>query len=68
MSRLGLFLFSESENIVDDYVYYLLDDLTQNIDYLCVIVTNEDCKNHFEKYSDDIIRVNNWKEIGDVLL
>ena len=55
MSRLGLFLFSEPKNIVDDYVYYLLDDLTRNVDQFCVIVNNFECKKYFERYSDDII-------------
>ncbi len=70
MSRLGLFLFSESENIVDDYVYYLLDDLRKNIDYLCVILTDSECKKSFEKYSDDIIvksshdvAIEIWKDV-----
>lgn len=70
MRRLGLFLFSESENIVDDYVYYLLDDLTQNIDHLCVIVTDLKCKKSFEKYCEDILvkssqdmEIEIWKDV-----
>ena len=69
MSRLGLFLFSEPKNIVDDYVYYLLDDLTRNVDQFCVIVNNFECKKYFERYSDDIIiksedaDIEIWKDV-----
>lgn len=70
MRRLGLFLFSDSENIIDDYVYYLLDDLTQNLDHLCVIVMDLKCKKSFEKYCDDILVKSNqdmgigiWKDV-----
>lgn len=55
MRRLGLFLFTDSDNIVDDYIYYLLDDLTQNLNNLCVIVNNFEFKKSFEKYTEDII-------------
>ena len=61
MERLGLFLFNSSSNIVDDYIFYLLDDLTQNVNRLCVVVNNLECKKSFEKYTDDVIVNSNFK-------
>ena len=70
MNRLGLFLFSDSENTVDDYIYYLLDDLTQNTSQLCVIVNDNQCKKFFKRYTDDIIvnskfdtNIEIWKDV-----
>ena len=68
MNRLGLFLFYDSDGIVDDYVKYLLDDMNQHLSDLCIIVngelTSEGMKT-FEKYSDKIIiRSNKGFDVG----
>lgn len=66
MDRLGLFLFSESNNFVDDYVYYLLDDLTQNVTHLCVIVNDSKCVESFKEYTDDVIVNSNFNVEIDI--
>ncbi len=39
MKRFGIFLCFDAEGIIDDYIYYLLDDICKNLDDL-VIVSN----------------------------
>ena len=41
MKRLGIFSFSEESGIVDDYVLYLLRDISQSLDELCIISNDE---------------------------
>lgn len=36
-TRLGIFLFFDDEGYVDDYVKYLLDDITENFDELAIV-------------------------------
>ena len=68
MNRLGLFLFFDSEGIVDDYVKYLLDDMNKNLSHLCIIVNGEllpESRKIFENYTDDIlIRSNQGFDVG----
>ena len=72
MDRLGLFLFYDSEGIVDDYVQYMLDDMVQNLTDLCIIVNGElspEGKDILENYTENIITRSNlgfdvgaWKD------
>ncbi len=68
MNRLGLFLFFDSEGIVDDYVQYLLDDMMENLCELCIIVNGEltsQGRKVFEKYTDKILmRSNKGFDVG----
>lgn len=68
MNRLGLFLFFDSEGIVDDYVRYLLDDMNENLSHLCIIVNGElssQGRRILESYTDDIlIRSNKGFDVG----
>ena len=38
-SRLGIFIFYDKDNIIDDYVIYMLDSLTEAVNEL-IIVSN----------------------------
>ena len=58
MKRLGLFLYFDSEGIVDEYIEYLLNDINQELSHLCVIVNgklNSEGEEIFKKYTDDIL-------------
>lgn len=60
--RLGLFIFYDKDNQVDDYVQYLLKDITENLDHLTIISNSPlDKKNYalLSKYSKDIIEREN---------
>ena len=56
--RLGLFIFYDRDGIVDDYVEYLLQDISENFTRL-VILSNSTLEvseqKKLEKYSSDII-------------
>ena len=65
MKRLGVFLYN-NKNPVDDYIQYLLDDITPNLSHLCVIMENNmNNKDLFKKYSEDIF-INNDKKSMDI--
>lgn len=71
-SRLGIFVFYDSEGIVGGYVDYLLDDLSKNLTDLCVICNGKlspEGRVIFEKFASKIIVRENkgfeataWKE------
>ena len=74
MKKLGLFLFNNDNNHVDDYIRHLLEDITPNLSHLCVIINNNgDNEVHvhdvFEEYTDDIFitdkfkNMDIWKEV-----
>lgn len=56
--RLGIFIFYDRDNIVDDYVLYLLNDICSNFSHLTIISNSqlqETEKQKLEKFSEDII-------------
>ncbi len=56
--RLGVFIFYDRDNIVDDYVLYLLNDICSNFSHLTIISNselNETEKKKLEIFSKDII-------------
>ena len=58
MKRLGLFVFYDKDNYVDDYVLYMLDDLKKNINDLIIICNcklNNIEKSKLKKYTNKII-------------
>ncbi len=71
MRRLGIFLFNNSNGLVDDYIHYLLNDITLNLNHLCIIINNDDgTEDILKKYTEDIYINNNcyenidiWKEV-----
>lgn len=68
MDRLGLFLFYDSEGIVDDYVTYMLEDMMKNLSHLCILVNGEltsQGRKAFEKFTDHIlVRSNRGFDVG----
>lgn len=62
IKRLGIFVFYDKDNIVDDYVIHLLDDFVKNVSSLVIISNsklNEENKNKLLKYSTNIIERDN---------
>ena len=58
LKRLGIFSCYDSEGIIDDYIIYLLDDISKNLDELCIVSTGnltDESINKLEKYSSHII-------------
>lgn len=58
MKRMGLFIIYDAEGIVDDYVYYLLDKLSEYIDTFHIIVNGKIKKEYKERlrnYTNKII-------------
>lgn len=56
--RLGIFVFFDSEGIVDPYVTYLLDDMVRNLTKLIIVcngVLSVEGRRVFEQYTDTII-------------
>lgn len=68
MNRLGLFLFYDTEGIVDDYVKYLLEDMNRNLSHLCILVNGEltsEGRKSLENFTDHIlIRSNHGFDVG----
>ena len=68
MDRLGLFLFYDSEGIVDDYVTYMLEDMMKNLSHLCILVNGDltsEGRKAFEKFTDHIlVRSNRGFDVG----
>lgn len=72
-NRLGIFVFFDKEGIVDDYVTYLLDDLSKHLKDLVIVCNGKitsNGKKKLEKYSDQIFVRSNigfdvsaWKEV-----
>lgn len=62
VNRLGIFVFYDKDNIVDDYVCYLLDDFVKNVNHL-VIISNSKLdkkeKKKFDKYDVEYIEREN---------
>lgn len=59
LKRLGIFLCFDKDGIIDDYITYLLDDISENLDKLIIVsngsLTDESVKK-LNKYTDsDII-------------
>ena len=60
-NRLGIFFFYDKKGIVDKYVTYLLDDLTQNLKDLIIVVNgqlNQENLSLLEPYGKVIQREN----------
>lgn len=58
LTRIGIFLFRDEEGIVDDYVKYLLDDISQNLEELYIVVNGaltEEGRRCFEIYTQNIV-------------
>lgn len=58
MRRGCIYFFYDGEGIVDNYITYLLDDLTQNIDELVIVCNgqlSDDGRKKFERYNCEII-------------
>ncbi|MCM1143814.1 MAG: rhamnan synthesis F family protein [Blautia sp.] len=58
LSRIGIFLFRDEEGIVDDYVKYLLNDISQDLEELYIVVNGaltEAGQKCFEKYTKNIV-------------
>ena len=58
MKRLGIFFCNEKNGIIDDYITYLLEDISQNLEELCIVSNKEltkNSQNKLKKYADTII-------------
>ena len=57
MKRIGIFFCHDESGIIDEYVYYLLDDICENLDELCIVSTVDlsDYEETLAKYTNDII-------------
>lgn len=68
VSRLGVFLFWDSDGVVDDYVTYLLDDITKELKDLVIVVNgylSDEGKAKFQKYTTKILyRGNTGFDVG----
>lgn len=66
--RLGIFIFYDKDNIIDDYVIYMLDSLTEAVNELIIVSNSKLDKKElskFEKYTDKIhIRENKGLDAG----
>ena len=56
--RLGIFCFFDRDGIADEYVEYLLGDLTKNLEKLIIVING--CVNHnsiqmFERYAGQVV-------------
>ena len=63
MKRLGIFHCFDCDGIIDDYIYYLLDDICENLDELIIVANgfiNDESFFKLSRYSDNdiIIRDN----------
>ncbi len=74
MKRLGIFCCYDANGIIDDYIYYLLNDINKNLDDLFIVSNgflNKESIYKLNKYTDnDIIFRDNvgfdasaWKEV-----
>jgi len=72
MKRLGIFFCYDKEKIIDEYVFYLLEDICKNLDDLCIISNFDlsDYEGSLNKFTKDIIFKSNiklnaiaWKEV-----
>jgi len=68
MNRIGIFLTYDTDSIVDEYIEYMLNDLSNVIDKI-IIVSNgplsKEGRKVFEKYSNDIlVRENKGFDFG----
>lgn len=75
MKRIGIFCFYDKDGIVDEYIEFLLDELSRCLSRLVVVVNgeiNDKGKRIFKKYTDEIyIRENKGFDGGaykDVLI
>ena len=62
MKRLGVFVFYDKDNIVDDYVIYLLEDMCKNLDDLVILsnsTLNKQEKKKLLKFTNKIIEREN---------
>lgn len=58
MKRLGIFLCFDKEGIIDDYITYLLDDISKNLDELFIVSNgelNSKSIDKLKKYTDSDI-------------
>ena len=65
MKRLGIFLFNNQRGIIEDYIRFLLDDITPNLSHLCIIANNKLDEGTAFEYTKDIF-VNNEHEDIDI--
>ena len=70
MKRLGIFLFNNQNGFVEDYIRFLLDDITSNLSHLCIIANVKlDDGTSFEEYTNDIFvndgheNIDIWREV-----
>lgn len=66
MDKLGIFLFNNHDELVAEYIRYLLDDIAPNLSHMCIIINNNMFHNIdiLKKYTDDIYINYNHKNIG----
>lgn len=68
MRRACIYFFYDADGIVDDYVPYLLNDLTESIDELVVVVNGkltDEGRDKFLKFTDHVIvRPNDELDVG----
>lgn len=58
MKRLGIFVFYDKDGIVDNYIDYLLEDLSKSLSDLIIVVNgilNDNGKKIFLRYTDRIV-------------
>lgn len=74
MKRLGIFSFTDESGIVDDYIIYLLNDISQNLDELCIVSNSELTQENYDKLRkftpsnivfkiDNEFDVNAWRDV-----
>ena len=66
--RLGIFVFYDSEGIVDDYVLYLLDDIMENLEDLVIVcngILNAESRRKLYRYTKNlVVRENKGLDAG----
>lgn len=61
MKRLGIFYCFDEDGIIDEYIIYLLNDIFQNLDELCIVYNGDLTDESIEKlkiFTNDIIQSN----------
>ena len=50
--RLGIFIFYDKDNIIDDYVIYMLDSLTEAVNELIIVSNSKLDKKELSKSNE----------------
>lgn len=66
MKRLGIFYCFDEDGIIDEYIIYLLNDIFQNLDELCIVYNGDLTDESIEKLKFLLMILSN--QIKDMML